>query len=438
MARKKTNKPLAEQNMARPRSLRSQWVAEVSQLKQRQPQDQSWWPGEKLETPTKLSQLKHQRPQEPAMSDGNPEMDITKHQHQSSRPDEKKKQDSPKMSWNELEAKLSKRMREPTPKEQSEPSSRERASKEQNGAFMKEQTPKGHSDVNLVPESEQARVVSKMTAKRFTAISKQRKGKKAHESRDIPEEGLDENALKSKKKPISSATKQKILSVVGKSASPSMRQSPRDRDVESAAPALGGGEDESNPPTSRAQKKSRNAVLKTKGTLSWLRKALAPKDTPKDAPQRTLSCTQSSATNKSSVDEEPEIHTGEGFHPTSPLQLQLWLSAANRAIAEAQAPVVPKIVISEDSEVCEDPTVTYYQHTQDTGVYVDYSTFDDGESVSSIDLLFKWLTCRDLNEKEKKTAIRPPGTVVATDTNVSDELSLDTDAKPRRRTLFSR
>ena len=87
----------------------------------------------------------------------------------------------------------------------------------------------------------------------------------------------------------------------------------------------------------------------------------------------------------------------------------------------------------------------YFHKNRDVGVYVDYSTFDDGDSVSSIELLFKWLTCRELNDtatvdnnSRQGTVMTPPGTVIATESNVSDDISIDLDARPTRRTFFSR
>jgi hypothetical protein len=175
------------------------------------------------------------------------------------------------------------------------------------------------------------------------------------------------------------------------------------------------------------------------------------------------------------------------FHPTTPLQLGLWLSEVQKAIRLAKQntdlPVHTKTIDNHvtttpmrmvdalpsspqprtaDNKVMAqtqhgDGTIytlgegedVYYHKNRDIGAYVDYSTFDDGDSVSSIELLFKWLTCRDLNDtatidngsrhsRGDRTAMTPPGTVIATESNVSDELSIDLDAKPTRRTFFSR
>jgi hypothetical protein len=149
---------------------------------------------------------------------------------------------------------------------------------------------------------------------------------------------------------------------------------------------------------------------------------------------------------------------------TSPLRMQLWLGVVQRSIVKVVDPasldnmpaVYEEQVMSEDQTMPEDrqqrllgPSVaaavdasvphqssSFYRHTRDTGVYVDYSTFDDGESISSIDLLFKWLTCRDLTAPDKPNR---NGSTITTDDNVQVEsdVSFDPEAQPRRRVLFS-
>jgi hypothetical protein len=259
-------------------------------------------------------------------------------------------------------------------------------------------------------------------------------------------------------------------------------------------------------PSLVALKKSRQTATtpsKTKGKLSWLRMALTPSSaasrqhTPQQ--QRTLSRAASSGTTKSSKSssdpiashntandpvpqlEAPPVRT---LRYTTPLQLLLWLSAVKRAIeearpkpptteAEAAQPVpsargsepanaaaprshshdskeaAPEAVVMNKAQDSEQQPVegneqhpNYYHHTQDVGVYVDYSTFDDGESVSSIELLFQWLTCRELSDAKKRqpssAASMMNRTVVATDSAFSDDLSMDMSVKPQRRTIFSR
>lgn len=242
-------------------------------------------------------------------------------------------------------------------------------------------------------------------------------------------------------------------------------------------------------PSRAAQKTSRSLTPKSKGKLSWLRMALTPKDgnTPKQRP--TISKAHSNTTSRSYETHSKDTTTLEStpYKPvagkfTTPLQQLLWLSAVQKCIKEScpppPAPAAPALDPSRDVDlappVLTDQPITqkvsiltrldnlaeaatgssdivdrtpdhpqYYNHTQDTGVYVDYSTFDDGdgESVSSMELLFQWLTCRELSDGTKKqsASVAPPGTVVATTNTVfSEELSIDMEAKPRRRTLFSR
>jgi hypothetical protein len=244
---------------------------------------------------------------------------------------------------------------------------------------------------------------------------------------------------------------------------------------------------------------------KAKGKLSWLRMALTPSSaasrqhTPQQQ-QRTLSRAASSGTTKSSKsssdpmasnnianDPVPQLEAPpvRPLRYTTPLQLLLWLSAVKKAIeearpkpsaAEAAAPQpvppangepagkAPPRSHSHDSKEANQKSEAqkattkvpdsgvpvegteqhpnYYHHTQDVGVYVDYSTFDDGESVSSIELLFQWLTCRELSDAKKRqpssAASMMNRTVVATDSAFSDDLSMDMSVKPQRRTIFSR
>jgi hypothetical protein len=158
---------------------------------------------------------------------------------------------------------------------------------------------------------------------------------------------------------------------------------------------------------------------------------------------------------------------------TSPLQMQLWMGVVQKSIVKVVDPSNKKKKkdangntkstvreeLSEDHFLPEhdhrqqplsssallqqehQPSSSFYRHTRDTGVYVDYSTFDDGESISSIDLLFKWLMCRDLTlPAEGRGGHRnQTGGTINTDDNVQVEsdVSFDPEAQPRRRVLFS-
>lgn len=253
---------------------------------------------------------------------------------------------------------------------------------------------------------------------------------------------------------------------------------------------------------------------KTKGSMSWLRSALKPnsKPTKRSITMSTMTevsilttdsnFTKSSSKNdgysSSSKSNGKSVKTVEKyFRPTTPLQLGLWLSELQKAIRQAKLEHQQEVVHQHNTSMDDnnnntthmrivdalpqspqqrmagvnqsehqkqpqlhgDGTINtmgegedvYYHKNRDIGAYVDYSTFDDGDSVSSIELLFKWLTCRDLNDtgtvdnnsieryhRGDGTAMTPPGTVIATESNVSDDLSIDLDARPTRRTFFSR
>jgi hypothetical protein len=245
-------------------------------------------------------------------------------------------------------------------------------------------------------------------------------------------------------------------------------------------------------PSSRKLPRPVRDSTKTKGSMSWLRRTLKPnsRGSKKTVTSSTLSqvslisLVSSSTVTKSFGKDNLSSHVQSDsqeevvekyFRPTTPLQLGLWLSELQKAIRVAKlkqnklmptmAPTttVPLPVLIVDacpsqqehqSDNCIEfqqngGTINtegedlYYKKNRDIGVYVDYSTFDDGDSVSSIDLLFKWLTCRDLNDVGNSSqkgygSITPPGTVIATESNVSDELSIDLDVQPTRRTFFSR
>jgi Sec-independent protein translocase protein TatA len=217
---------------------------------------------------------------------------------------------------------------------------------------------------------------------------------------------------------------------------------------------------------------------KTKGTLSWLRRALKPTESAAKRSVTSSSVSRAPSTcSAASMKEEEQLPSQDQcesikeekyFRPTTPLQLGLWLSELQKAIRIAQQEQVqqqrkqerkeerkPTAVVdacppspkndddsNQQGESVQDTEEDmYYKKNRDIGVYVDYSTFDDGDSVSSMDLLFRWLTCRDLNETDNnrgEEAITPPGTVIATESNVSDDISIDMDVRPTRRTFFSR
>ena len=244
---------------------------------------------------------------------------------------------------------------------------------------------------------------------------------------------------------------------------------------------------------------------KTKGTMSWLRRTLKPNSSRPTKRSITMSSMtavsiltsdsnhskSSSSKNgysSSSVSNMAQKVVVKHFNPTTPLQLLLWLSEVQKAVRlfkleqqqqqEVPPPQPPNTKVGHHApmlmvdalppspqqrkadttqfdaknqpSLVGDGTVgegedVYFHKNRDVGVYVDYSTFDDGDSVSSIELLFKWLTCRELNDtatvdnnSRQGTVMTPPGTVIATESNVSDDISIDLDARPTRRTFFSR
>jgi hypothetical protein len=203
---------------------------------------------------------------------------------------------------------------------------------------------------------------------------------------------------------------------------------------------------------------------KPKGSLSWLRRALkshdaAPKETASRVPHVASSCNVSVKEDKTIDDTLQTMSTEQYFKPTTPLQLGLWLTEIRKAIRLAsheqhRKSISPRNIVDstpdsprsteelkEDEKDDNDAEDLYYKKNRDVGAYVDYSTFDDGDSVSSLELLFKWLTCRDLNDTDHKRnegPMTPPGTVMATESNVSDDISIDLDVRPTRRTLFAR
>jgi hypothetical protein len=245
----------------------------------------------------------------------------------------------------------------------------------------------------------------------------------------------------------------------------------------------------------------RPAATKTKGSLSWLRRTLKPNSSKpskrsvmvSDMTQVSLLTSDSNRTKTSKVRSTASSSSRESkkravekyFQPTTPLQLGLWLSELQKAIRVAKQELTPPkdtttatAALENNSKAMQvvdacppspgkrreekrrmhkqqhhqqqqrtDGTVNtleaedvYYHKNRDVGVYVDYSTFDDGDSVSSVELLFRWLTCRELNDRavHDGTVMTPPGTVIATESNVSDDLSIDFEARPTRRTFFSR
>lgn len=153
-----------------------------------------------------------------------------------------------------------------------------------------------------------------------------------------------------------------------------------------------------------------------------------------------------------SPSEASKVSALVGPKHTSPLQSQLWLGAVMNTIqrVEQQQDKVPPSPIPNSpagtpaatpaAVEAHHPASNYYQNAQEYGVYVDYSTFDDGESISSIDLLFRWLTCRDLDvARTKSLPTRNPEGMMLDDGHevIDSDVSFDADAQPRRRILFS-
>lgn len=338
---------------------------------------------------------------------------------------------------------------------QHDPSSRQSTSNIERESITKETAPKAQEHSSATSETEQK---GNRLRRKLAKTPKPTKGENISEPiTDSPSMEKHDEINPQPGSSLSVTKKRTIISFVGRSETQSVTSSSYAREAEAAKPELVVGE-LNTVATVRAQKKSKNTVKRSKGTLLWLRRALIAKDPIRSASLHTSS---SMTTNEKPPPQTP-LETKKSYSPTTPLQQLLWLSTAKRAIAEAQAPPStlspslpqlpsisprsPRSPVSPTSPIeAETVAVTevesvsnYYHHTQDTGVYVDYSTFDDGDSVSSLEFLFKWLTCRELDEG-RKPQCKPPGTVIATESIVSDdELSLDMEIKPRRRTLFSR
>ena len=165
---------------------------------------------------------------------------------------------------------------------------------------------------------------------------------------------------------------------------------------------------------------------------------------------------------------------------TSPLQLQLWLGTVKASIVRVRPDDVKSLLAAHDKRVTsstvprihtttprsnnattprsitprsiplaaiaeeenqQEANNNYFLNAQEYGVYVDYSTFDDNDSVSSIVLLCKWLTCRDLGDGTRHQTIseggNPEGMVVSDHGVIDSDVSFDAEAQPRRRVLFS-
>jgi hypothetical protein len=200
----------------------------------------------------------------------------------------------------------------------------------------------------------------------------------------------------------------------------------------------------------RFSKQKTNKVQK-KGKFRWLRrtasKDISPSQIPPNEPTSTAPIEQHEQ--KESPQQREEVAPRKILQETTPLQMQLWIAVVRKSIVEAKTieeQKVKKLVKIKEEEKLrahghEESTDHYFRKSHNTGVYVDYSTFDDGESVSSIDLLFKWLTCRELGteDKKKRTVVDAQGMVVAADSMTSETVSsLEEDARPRRRMLFTR
>lgn len=177
---------------------------------------------------------------------------------------------------------------------------------------------------------------------------------------------------------------------------------------------------------------------KKKSKSSWFRKRKDGRDDRSAGPFSVFSSgTKSNSTPLVTI-EQPR----QTLRETTPLQQQLWIGACQQAIAAAGLDGTEDTG-SCDSPIFEEPLEAavaasgYYMQTQNQGVYVDYSTFDDGDSISSLDLLFKWLTCRDLTKDDRKVDHSGKVIGVGSAENVG-ALSFDAEARTHRRTFISR
>lgn len=220
-----------------------------------------------------------------------------------------------------------------------------------------------------------------------------------------------------KGKPVSQINAAAVLSVLA-STSPRSLSSPKADTEEAKSPQAKKGE-------------------KRGGNFKWFRKSRKDKDHSTDGAVQGQKSPRTplfgGLRNPTSPSEAPKM-ASPVF--TSPLRMQLWIGAVQQAIVKVEAePKQEDELVREEPEMMMQPPIqnpsSFYRHTVDTGVYVDYSTFDDGDSVSSIYLLFKWLTCRDITADPKPTHIQ------SDNTQVDSDVSFDADAQPRRRVLFS-
>lgn len=213
--------------------------------------------------------------------------------------------------------------------------------------------------------------------------------------------------------------------------------------------------------------------------MSWLRKALTSMDNPKQMVEHMIPHRGPTPRNVPHAENvSAAVPVTPTVKSTSPLQQQLWLAEFRKAQAEAQVATAktsasprglavspratPRTPLRPGSispgrqhlspsrrvaalfEEVNSPTAApepepskeltkFYYEQREAGIVMDYSTFDDdAESVSSVQLLFNWLTCKDASDKMR---IDHRGKlVVATDSLLSDNLSWPDDEKKRTRT----
>ena len=154
--------------------------------------------------------------------------------------------------------------------------------------------------------------------------------------------------------------------------------------------------------------------------MSWLRKALHTLDSTSQMVDDMMSTTR--------IPEDLPSPRIDLTKETSPLKQQLWLAQIVQTIKEAKEAesllAEKQVAFQEEDEVYEPETqnLKYYDEQQEVGLVMDYSSFDDdAESVSSIDLLFNWLSCREMPNEKLRIDHRGK-LVVATESLVSEDL----------------
>lgn len=204
-----------------------------------------------------------------------------------------------------------------------------------------------------------------------------------------------------------------------------------------AATSMATATDPSSPKVTNNKKKQQLTPKKKKGK-SWLRKALTAIESPRHA-AKGMPNTVKGTPNNTPKDAPPPRYT----HETSPLQQQLWLAAIRQSMMEAQ---VAQSLLAEREAQKEEPQdeereplqlTKYYHEQREAGIVMDYSTFDeDAESVSSIELLFNWMSCREIGKDQMRIDHRGK-LVIATDSELSDALSWHEGQKSSKHVMYT-